>query len=145
MLPHFPTAQWLHEDVGHHCLHGVIDKQPQMRWNCRSMCFILTECCPSLDGAIADWLLQWSIVGADSSLMISPMKACNHRASFVAWVAAMYSTLVVESATRGCFFKLQLPTPLLIRKAYPRLSVGGTVRHGQHLCTQQSWCQLHHR
>src|SRR5882724_3426363 len=60
-------------------------------------------------------------MGAYSSLVISPMKACSHKASFTACAAAIYSTLVVERATSGCFFELQLTAPLLMRKVYPEI------------------------
>jgi len=42
----------------------------------------------------------------DSDLVISPRKAHNHRDSFVVWVAVTYSTLVMESGTKGWFFEL---------------------------------------
>src|SRR5882724_500362 len=93
----------------------------QMKWNRRSICFVLTWNWPSLDRAMVAWLLQFNTVGVDNGLVISRRNALSQRASFVAWAAAMYSASVVESATRGCFLELQLTAPPFIRNAYPEM------------------------
>jgi len=61
--------------------------------------------------AIADWLSTWRVVGKDMSCLSSESKSLSQTASLVAWAPAMYSALVLERATVGCFFKLQLMAP----------------------------------
>ena len=51
------------------------------------------------------------VTGSLSGRVISAIKVLIQRASFAACVAVMYSASVVESATIGCFFKLQETTP----------------------------------
>jgi len=70
---------------------------------------------------MADWLSKWSIMGVDSDLMISPRKHTSI-GPLHSMGGGLYSTLVVESMTRGCFFELLL-TSLIDQEAYLRWSV----------------------
>ena len=89
----------------------------RMKWKCRSICFVLAWNWLSFDRMMVDWLSQLSVIGEDSGHMISPRNKHNHRASFAAWVVAMYSASVVDRAMINCFLELQLTMPTLTREA----------------------------
>ena len=61
--------------------------------------------------AMVDWLSTWRVVGDDVFCLSLERKSLNQMASLVVWVLAIYSASVLERATVGCFFELQLMAP----------------------------------
>ncbi len=61
--------------------------------------------------AMADWLSMWRVVGEDMSCLSSESKSLSQVASLAVWALVMYSALVLERATVGCFLELQLTVP----------------------------------
>jgi len=90
----------------------------QIKWKCMSICSVHVWYWWSFVRAIADWLSEKRVVGSVMGLKRSLMSDCSHRASFAAWVAAMYSLSVVKSKTISCCFDDQDTVPPSIKKAY---------------------------
>ena len=83
----------------------------QMKWNQISMCLVHEWYWSFFVTHIADWWSHLRVVGELSSCAISMMNMQIHRASFAAWVAAMYLASVVDYASIGCFFELHETAP----------------------------------
>ena len=69
--------------------------------------------------AIHPWLSAWMRVVDVCGKLRSARSIQSQMASFVAFMEAMYSALMVESATVGCFFDDQEMVPPAMSKMNP--------------------------
>jgi hypothetical protein len=65
---------------------------------------------------MANWLSMSSVMGEFEAKLSLASSCLSHISSFAAYMPAMYSASVLESATNVCFFKLQLTAVLASRK-----------------------------
>jgi len=79
---------------------------------------MLCVCVVLVKTDIADWLLQYNVVGRASGQVTSARNVHIHITSFAAYMAVIYSASVVDSATSDCFFELQDTAPPSIVKMY---------------------------
>ena len=89
-----------------------------MKWYRISMCFVRAWNWPSLEWARAnaDWLSSCMVTGSLIGWNNSKMNCQSHSASLAAYVSAIYSASVVESAMISCCFELQEISPPSMRK-----------------------------
>src|SRR5882762_2881867 len=86
-----------------------------------SICLVRAWNLLSFANAIGPWLSQLILIGPVDNPWISRRKARNHKASFAAWVCAMYSASVLNNAIMYCFFELQDMAPFPKWKEYPEM------------------------
>jgi hypothetical protein len=73
--------------------------------------------------AIADCESKYKVIGFVIGCQTISLMICQiHMASFVAYVAAMYSDSAVDSVISSCFFEDQETAPPLTRKTYPEIA-----------------------
>ena len=108
------SATWLAEEI-FVISTSLLCMISHIKWNLRSMCFVLLWALSSTTFAIAPLLSQWIVMG-DSIEGTTPSSWMNLRIHTTSLVA-IYSDSVVESAVVSCLQLLQLIAP------FPRVKI----------------------
>jgi len=86
------------------------------------MCLVWALMIPVVIRVRAPWLSQLIVIRVLNCSRISPIKVHKYRASFAAWVCAMYLASVLNNATMYCFLELHVMAPLPKWNEYPDTS-----------------------
>ncbi len=97
------SATW--SDIGTYSSWSVLSSIfSQIQWWRALMCLDHAWKIGFSTKAIVDWLSMSRGIGNKINIPISPKVCFRNATSFPAWVMAMYSALVLESANIVCFF-----------------------------------------
>ena len=92
------------------------------KWYCTSICFVLADNQGSFLGILHFGCHNITLYLYVQSLILKH-NLCNHTNYFLAWVATMYSTSIVESSTTTCLLLIQLIAPPNRLNTYPLIDL----------------------